>query len=66
MEKGLIKTGTYSIMHLCVAFMVAFALTGNLAAALAIGMIEPLVQTIAYYFHEKAWGDKAEPTAVAS
>jgi uncharacterized membrane protein len=34
---------------------VAFALTRNWHAALAIGLIEPLVQTVAYSMHERAW-----------
>ena len=38
-----------------VAMAVAYAVTGSLAAALAIGLIEPAVQTVAYFFHEKAW-----------
>ena len=43
-------------MHLFVAMAVAYAVTGNLAAALAIGLLEPAIQTVAYFFHEKAWG----------
>lgn len=49
------KAVTYAVMHLTVAMAVAFALTGSWRAALAIGLIEPAVQTVAYYFHEKAW-----------
>lgn len=49
------KTMTYSLMHLCVAMTVAFILTGSWHAALAIGLIEPLVQTGAYTLHERAW-----------
>ena len=56
MHRSIAKTISYSAIHLIVAFGVAFTLTGNLAAALAIGLIEPLVQTFAYHFHEKAWG----------
>ncbi len=50
-----LKTLTYSLMHFTVAISVAFALTGNWKAALAIGLIEPLVQTAAYTLHERAW-----------
>lgn len=53
--RAAVKTGTYAVMHLVVAVSVAFALTGDWRAALAIGMIEPLVQTGAYAAHEKAW-----------
>jgi len=50
-----LKTLTYSLMHLTVAMTVAFLLTGSWHAALAIGLIEPLVQTAAYTLHERAW-----------
>lgn len=51
-----LKPVTYSIMHLCVAVSVAFALTGDWRIALGVGVIEPIVQTVAYMLHEKAWG----------
>ncbi|MFN3229864.1 MAG: DUF2061 domain-containing protein [Asticcacaulis sp.] len=50
-----LKTGTYAVMHLCVAVTVTYAITGNWKAALAIGLIEPFVQTFAYMGHEKVW-----------
>ncbi|MAP94203.1 MAG: hypothetical protein CMK07_04555 [Ponticaulis sp.] len=49
------KTLTYGLMHLTVAVTVAFILTRNWHAALAIGLIEPMVQTVAYTFHERVW-----------
>lgn len=50
-----LKTVTYCIMHFVIAVAVAFALTRSWAAALSIGIIEPLVQTGAYHLHEKFW-----------
>lgn len=55
MPRPALKTLTYSAMHFAVAISVAFALTGSWQAALAIGMIEPLVQTVAYTVHERVW-----------
>ncbi len=49
------KTATYSIMHIVVAFAVAFAISGNWLIALSISLIEPAVQTVAYFFHERVW-----------
>ena len=49
------KTMTYGVMHLLVAMAVAYAVTGSLAAAFAIGLLEPAVQTVAYHFHERVW-----------
>ena len=51
----MLKTLTYGLMHLIVAIAVAFALTRNWHAALAIGLIEPFVQTFAYTVHGKLW-----------
>lgn len=49
------KTLSYSTMHLVVAITVAYALTRDWRAALAIGMIEPIFQTIAFVIHERVW-----------
>ena len=49
------KTGSYALMHFMVAITVAYLLTQSWEAALAIGVVEPLVQTVAFYFHDRAW-----------
>lgn len=51
----MIKTLTFAAMHFTVAFSVAYALTGDLAIGGAIALVEPAVNTVAYYFHEKVW-----------
>lgn len=62
------KTFTYAIMHLTVAILVAYAITRDIRTALAIGVIEPACQTVAYYFHERAWArrQKAQERAAAA
>lgn len=50
-----LKTITYGVMHFTVAVSVAFALTGDIRAALAIGIIEPLVQTVFFTVHDRIW-----------
>lgn len=54
----LAKTTTYCVMHFVVAFGVAYAVTGDFAVATAISLIEPVVQTFFYFFHELAWQNK--------
>jgi uncharacterized membrane protein len=49
------KPITYSLMHLSVAVTVAYVLTRDWRIALGVGVIEPMVQTVAYMVHEKAW-----------
>ncbi len=55
MVRNIAKTATYSVMHLSVAVTVAYALSGDWRIALSIGVIEPMVQTVAYAVHEKVW-----------
>lgn len=50
-----IKTLTYGVMHFAVAVSVAYALTRDMRMALAIGMIEPLVQTVFFTLHDRIW-----------
>ncbi len=49
------KTASYGALHVIVASTVAYALTGNLAAAIGIGLIEPIVQTAVFAIHERLW-----------
>ena len=49
------KTASYGAMHLIVAFVVAYALTRDWRAALAIGLVEPFFQTFAFALHERVW-----------
>ena len=49
------KTASWSLVHMTVAIAVAYALTQNWRAALAVGLIEPIFQTIAFALHERAW-----------
>ena len=49
------KTVTFAIMHFTVAFSVAYLLTGSLVVGGAVALIEPAINTIAFYFHELAW-----------
>ena len=68
MPRDLLKTLSYSLMHLTVAVTVAFVLTRDWRIALGVGLIEPLVQTAAYTLHERAWrqaGDQRPPIDAA-
>lgn len=50
-----LKTVTYGVMHFTVAVLVAFALTRDWRIALAIGTVEPLVQTVFFTLHDRIW-----------
>lgn len=53
--RAVAKTASYGTMHFMVAGAVAYAITGDWRAALAISAIEPMVQTVSYVMHERAW-----------
>lgn len=49
------KTLSFAIMHFTIAFTVAYLITGSVLIGGAVAIIEPTINTIAYYFHEKLW-----------
>lgn len=60
------KTATFAIVHMLVAFGVVFLLTGSIAIGSAVALIEPAVNTLAYFFHEKIWERRIHRRSTAS
>jgi uncharacterized membrane protein len=63
MRRTIAKTATYAVMHFTVAIGVAYALTRDWQIALAVGLVEPAVQTVAFAIHEKLWARHSEKVA---
>ncbi len=55
MPRDLAKTTTFALVHFSVAFGVAYLLTGSVPIATGLALIEPMVNTVAFFFHERAW-----------
>ena len=51
----MLKTITFAVLHFTVAFSVTYLLTGDLLVGGLVATIEPAINTVAYFFHEKAW-----------
>lgn len=49
------KTMTFAVMHFSVAFTVAYLLTGSVVVGGAVALVEPAINTVAFYFHEMVW-----------
>ena len=49
------KTMTFAAVHFTVAFTVGYAMTGSVLVGGAIALVEPAINTVAYYLHEKVW-----------
>jgi uncharacterized membrane protein len=53
--RSLLKAITYRITGTVTTALIALAVTGELAVALAIGTVEPFVKLLVYYLHERIW-----------
>lgn len=51
----MLKTLSFAAVHFTVAFTIGYLLTGSVLVGGALALIEPACNTVAYYFHEKAW-----------
>lgn len=49
------KSATFGVIHLGIAFGVGYLLTGSVAIAGAITLVEPIANTVAHYFFDRWW-----------
>lgn len=50
-----VKTASFATIHFSVAFTVTYALTGDAFLGGLMATIEPAINSVAYFFHEKVW-----------
>lgn len=63
MPRDLAKTLSYLAVHLTVGFSVAYAFTGSIEIASGLAIIEPMINAVAFFFHEKLWATKTPAEA---
>jgi uncharacterized membrane protein len=49
------KTASFAVVHFSVAFTVGYMLTGSVLIGGAMALVEPAINTVAFFFHELAW-----------
>lgn len=49
------KTFTFAVLHFSVAFTVTYLLTGSVLVGGAVALVEPAINTVVFYFHDKVW-----------
>jgi uncharacterized membrane protein len=59
------KSATFGVMHLGIAFSVAYAFTGSITVAGAMTVVEPLLNTVAHYFFDGWWERRKVPAGAA-
>lgn len=50
----MLKTLTFAALHFSVAFSVTYVLTDSIGVSGAVALVEPLINTVVFYFHETA------------
>ena len=55
MVRDLTKTITFAALHFAVGSGVSYAFTGSVAIATGIALVEPALNTVVFFFHERAW-----------
>ena len=51
----MLKTLTFAALHFSTAFSVTYVLTGSIGVSGTVALVDPLINTVVFYFHEKAW-----------
>lgn len=51
----MVKTATFAVMHVGVAFTIVYLMTGDFMIGGAVALVEPLCNSVAYFFHERLW-----------
>lgn len=64
MLRDVLKTLSFATLHFGVGFGVTYALTGSVAIATGVALIEPAVNTVVFFFHERAWAKYPAKVAV--
>lgn len=49
------KTASFAVLHFMTAFGVAWAITGSMLVGGAVAVVEPAINTVVYFLHEKVW-----------
>ena len=61
MKRDLSKTFSFLALPLIVGFTVAYLFTGSWMIAGGIALVEPLVNAVVFFFHERAWESRDRP-----
>ena len=51
----MLKTISFTAMHFSIAFTIVYLMTGDFMVGGAVALVEPLCNSVAYFFHERLW-----------
>lgn len=58
-SRALKKALGFSVVHFMVGLAVAFALTGQVAVALSVALVEPAINAVILFFHAR-WEERSQ------
>jgi uncharacterized membrane protein len=58
------KSATFGVLHLGTSFGVGYAISGSVAVAGAITLVEPAVNTVVHYFFDRWWHARHDASAM--
>lgn len=56
----MLKSAVFGLIHVAIAFTIGYLLTGSVAIAGAMTFLEPLANTVAFYFFDRYWQARVE------
>lgn len=54
-QRSLVKTISWRVVGTIATIVISYIITGTLALAFSIGVIELISKLVLYFFHERAW-----------
>lgn len=55
------KTATFTVMHISISFSIVYLMTGDFMVGGAVALLEPLINAVGYFVHERVWASRAAP-----
>ncbi|WP_452597059.1 DUF2061 domain-containing protein [Pontimicrobium sp. MEBiC01747] len=55
LKRSLVKTISWRVVGTIATVVISYIITGTLALAFSIGVIELISKLVLYFFHERAW-----------
>ncbi len=55
LKRSVVKTISWRLIGTIATIIISYVITGTLALAFSIGVVEMISKMILYFFHERAW-----------
>lgn len=60
------KTASFAVLHFFTAFTVAWVMTGSWLIGGAVALVEPAINTVVFFLHERVWSMREKVGEVAT